>query len=258
MCFGAAVDYLHRKFPVHDESYLPSANMLATLAVFFYYHPGQPSHSQSTEMRKWFWATGVARRYSGRGYHRNIVADARFFETLAKGRKRAFVFRDYLDPVVDLQSEVYSSQSARTRAFFCLLAAHHPLYLENGEEIPLDDAVVSHTNRRQRHHPFPQAQMKSHTTAKIYNGLWNICFLVSRDNLAIGMRRPISYLGEYRDAGRTQFRRVMKSHLIPAGEESGIWKRGLVSAYKTFRKQRLQKISSEFEKQAGIRLFRRS
>jgi hypothetical protein len=101
--------------------------------------------------------------------------------------------------------------------------------------------------------------MKTHVSAKIYNGLWNICFLVSRDNLAIGgTRRPISYLGEYRDAGRARFREVMKSHLIPAGKESGIWKRGIVTAYKTFRKQRLQKICTDFEKEAGIRLFRRS
>jgi hypothetical protein len=32
----AAFAYLHRDFPVYDESYLPSANMLATLAVFFW------------------------------------------------------------------------------------------------------------------------------------------------------------------------------------------------------------------------------
>jgi hypothetical protein len=29
--FLSAVDYLRNRFPVHDESYLPSANMLATL-----------------------------------------------------------------------------------------------------------------------------------------------------------------------------------------------------------------------------------
>jgi hypothetical protein len=38
--FLSAVDYLHHKFPVYNESFLPSANMLATLSVFFYYHAG--------------------------------------------------------------------------------------------------------------------------------------------------------------------------------------------------------------------------
>lgn len=103
--FLSAVDYLHHRFPVHNESYLPSANMLATLAVFFYCHPGQPNRHQASEIRKWFWATGVGRRYSGKGYHRNIVADAKFFESLARGGRKRFVFRDRLDPVLDIQSE---------------------------------------------------------------------------------------------------------------------------------------------------------
>src|SRR5438552_2440996 len=67
--FLSAVDYLHHRFPIHNESFLPSANMLATLSVFFFYHSGQPSKYQKNEIRKWFWATGVAKRYSGAGYH---------------------------------------------------------------------------------------------------------------------------------------------------------------------------------------------
>src|ERR1039457_7137493 len=73
--FRTAVDYLHNRFPVHDESFLPSANMLATLAVFFFHHSGPPNRYQAAEIRKWFWTTGVALRYSGRGYHHNIVTD---------------------------------------------------------------------------------------------------------------------------------------------------------------------------------------
>jgi hypothetical protein len=100
--------------------------------------------------------------------------------------------------------------------------------------------------------------MKNHFPAKIYNGSCNICFLVSRDNLAIGMLRPANYLADYRDAGRARFRRVMKSHLIPVGDNSGVWDRGLVTAFKKFRRRRLQMICAEFEKRAGIKLFRRS
>lgn len=256
--FLSAVDYIHRAFPVHDESYLPSANMLATLAVFFNYHRGQPNRAQATEIRKWFWATGVAQRYSGRGYHRNIVADAKLFQSLAGGSHKRFLFREYLDPVLDIQGAEYLSRSAVTRAFFCLLATRTPRYLENGEPIPLDGAVVSHSNRRHRHHVFPQAQMKHHFSARTYNSLCNICFLVSRDNLLIGMKLPRSYFASYRDAGRLQFSRVMKSHLIPIGEDSGAWDIGIVTAFKKFRKQRLRLICAEFEKQAGTRLFRKA
>jgi len=257
--FLTAVDYLRRRFHVHDETFLPSANMLATLAVFFYHHPGQPDRHQKGEIRKWFWATGVAQRYSGRGYHRNIVADAKFFVSLAGGKKTRFVLRDLLDPVLDIQGTEYSSHSARARAFFCLLASLEPLYLENGDAIPVGPGVASHSNRKQRHHVFPQAQLAAHFPSRIYNSLCNICFLVARDNKMIGMRLPRSYLEFYREKyGIKQFRRVMKSHLIPVGNESGVWDFGVVPAFKKFRQQRLALICAEFEKAAGIKLFRKS
>jgi hypothetical protein len=254
--FLSAVQYLHDRFPVQDEFYLPSANMLATLAVFFYYHPGQPNGFQATEIRKRFWATGVATRYSGGGYHRNIVADANLFEALAKGGKRRFILKERLDPVLDLQNAQYNSSSARTRAFFCLLASRKPRYLENGEELPLGGSVVSQASRKHRHHIFPQAQLRVHVSSRAYNGLCNICFLVSRDNEKIGSSLPRNYLAKYREAGRQHFYRVMRSHLIPVGMESGVWKLGTKSAFKLFRAERLKLICSEFEKEAGIKLFR--
>lgn len=254
--FRSAVDYLHHRFPVHDESYLPSANMLATLAVFFYHHPGQPNGQQAAELRKWFWATGVAQRYSGRGYHRNISADARLFESMARGAKKRFMFRDRLDPIADIQSAEYASRSARTRTFLCLLALRKPCYLENGEPIPLESAVTSQSNQKHRHHVFPQAQLRQHFPSRVYNSLCNVCFLVSRDNQKIGMRLPRRYLAEYRDAGKQRFRRVMKSHLIPVVATSGVWEGGIVGAFKQFRRERLALICSEFEKAAGMKLFR--
>jgi hypothetical protein len=255
--FLDAVDYLHCRFPVHDESYLPSANMLATLAVFFFHHRGPPNSHQAAEIRKWFWATGVAERYSGRGYHGNIVADARLFESLAHGKKKRFAFRERLDPVLDIQGSEYASRGARTRAFFCLLAARGPRYLENGEPIALDGGVASHANQKHRHHVFPRAQLKNHFSARVYNSLCNICFFVSRDNQKIGMRLPRTYFTDYRENGQTLFRQVMRSHLLPAGTDSGLWQSEVVAAFKKFRRQRLDLICTEFEKVAGIKLFAR-
>lgn len=256
--FSSAVDYLHHSFPVYDESFLPSVNMLATLAVFFHHHRGQPNARQKDQIRKWFWATGVAQRYTGRGYHRNIVADARLFQDLAHGKHRRFQFRERLDPVLDIQGAEYGARSARARAFFCLLASREPKYLENGEPISVHPNVVSHANAKHRHHVFPQAQMKHHFPPRIYNSLCNICFLVSLDNQQIGKKLPRKYLRVYRDQNLTRFRRVMKSHLIPVGNDDGVWERGVVTAFKHFRQQRLALICAEFERVAGIKLFRKS
>ena len=255
--FLEAVDHLHQRFPVHDESYLPSANMLATLAVFFYHHSGPPNRHQAIEIRKWFWATGVAQRYSGKGYHRNIVADAIFFEKLANGvRRMRFHFGERLDPVLDIQAAEYASRSARTRVFFCLLASKSPRLLETGDTIDFGTSV-SHTNKKDRHHIFPKGQLKNHFSSRVYNSLCNICYLVSRDNKKIGKQLPRHYLVNYLEEGSQQFSRVMKSHLIPIGDESGLWDQGIVRAFKKFRQHRLALICSEFEKAAGIKLFRK-
>lgn len=256
--FLAAVQYLHGQFPVYDASYLPSANMLSTLAVFFFHHSGQPNKYQRSEIRKWFWATGVGKRYSGGGYHRNIVSDAKLFQSLAQGTKRRFAFPDRLDPVLDIQSEEYNSSSARTRAFFCLLANQGPRYLENGEEIPLGPSVVDQASLKHRHHVFPRAQLKRHFQPRAFNSLCNICFLVSRDNEMIGKKLPRKYLANYQLTGRRYFARVMRSHLIPVGKDGAVWEHGVVRAFKLFRSQRLALICKAFEKEAGIKLFRKA
>ena len=258
--FLTAVDYLHRRFPVHDESYLPSANMLATLAVFFFHHPGQPNTYQKTEIRKWFWATGLAKRYSGAGYHSNIVADARLFESLAKGSRKHFVLniKDRLDPVLDIQGEEYQAGSSRARTFFCLLASQSPRDLESGEPMDLSGDSISPANSKHRHHLFPRAQLSDHVSPKAYNSLCNICFLISFDNLNIGSRLPRSYLTDYYESARAQFRRVMRSHLVPVGDDSGVWERGVVRGFRKFRQQRLALICAAFEEAAGMKLFRRN
>ncbi len=257
--FLDAGDYLHHRFPVYDESYLPSANMLATLAVFFYNTSGQPNRFQKTEIRKWFWATGVGQRYSGHGYHRNIASDSRFFEAIAKGAKKRFVFRERLDPVIDIRGAEYASRSARTRAFFCLLAAQNPLYLEGGAPLPLEKKVMSHSNRTNRHHIFPRIQLSQvGLQARVYNSLVNICFLVSRENQSIGGRIPANYLEVLKRQNGRDFGRVMKSHLIPVGRDHGVWQRGVVRAFKRFRQERLELICRAFEKEAGIKLFAKS
>jgi len=254
--FQTAVDYLRHRFPVYDETFLPSANMLAVLSVFFFNHRGQPNRHQADEICKWFWATGVAQRYTGRGYHRNLMMDTKLFASLARGAKSRFVFRDYLDPVL-IQTAEYGSRSTRARAFFCLLALQRPRYLEGGESIPLESEVLSHANRKHRHHIFPQAQLRARVSSRAYNSLCNICFLVSRDNTMIGSQLPRRYLAQFRDQGREGFRRTMKSHLIPVGDDSGVWDRGVVTAYKKFRRNRLRLLCAAFERAAGMRLFKR-
>lgn len=83
-----------------------------------------------------------------------------------------------------------------------------------------------------------------------------IGLLVSRDNTTIGTRLPGSYLHDYREQGRQRCAAVMKSHMVPAAHDGGVWQKGVVKAFRAFRRHRLQMICSAFEKEAGIRLFK--
>src|SRR5208282_1718698 len=208
---GRAVDYLVTTLGVPSFSYLPSANMVATLTLFFYHNGlAQPSPRQMRELRKWFWATGVAQRYTGRGYNQNIQRDVTFFRQLAGRRVVRFTFRD-LVPKADLKNSDYSRRSGLTDAFFCLLSAYQPRYLENGSKIPFDYSTRS--NRKDKHHIFPRDLLKRNGfTDKQKNSLTNVCFIVARENQSIGSKKPSVYLDEFRH--RRHFGKVMSSHLL--------------------------------------------
>jgi Protein of unknown function DUF262 len=80
---GKAADYLRERFCVVSREFLASDYMLSMLAYFFFHNSRGPSRKQADEIRKWFWATSVGSRYSGRDFNRCVPADLKFFEALA-------------------------------------------------------------------------------------------------------------------------------------------------------------------------------
>lgn len=252
----SAIQYLRDRFHVKDESYLPSANMLATLSVFFYHQNGSPNAYQAREIRKWFWTTGIGKRYSGAGYHKYIVEDAKFFRSLADGSQVHFRFGERVDPTIAIQAEQYQAKSARTRSFFCLLVSRKPKYLDNGDAIPLGSDVISPSSETHRHHIFPQALLKKHSLpSNAYNSLCNICLIVATNNGEIGKKAPQDYLAGYKAQAKARFPSVMKSHLIPVDSQSGVWMDDVKAGFKKFRTERLRLICQAIEKQAGIKIF---
>jgi len=253
--FGQAVAYLQSNFEVPHSGFLPSVNMLATLSVFFFHHPAAPSAKQRSEIRKWFWATGVGVRYSGRGYRQNLMGDVRFFRRLASSSAATFKFTDLVDPN-DLSRQEYTKHSSLTNAFYCLLGCQKPRYLANGQPItPANYASLA--DRRDRHHIFPRQLLANHGfNHREYNSICNISFIAAIEHRRFGMKRPRYYLDEYRK--KKHFPAAMRSHLIPYDRSSGLWATGVKKAYTQFRRRRLHELCHAFEKQAGIKLFRKS
>lgn len=252
--FTKAIDYVRSNFSVLELRFLPSANMIATLTVYFFSHPGQPTTKHRKEIKKWFWATAVGERYSGRGYRQNIISDVLFFKRLARTNSARFLFTDLIDRSDILKTE-YTQPSARSRAFACLLARQRPCYLTNGEQVLLGQEAAR-ANRNDRHHIFPRALLANYGFQhRDYNSICNICFVVAEENQSIGSKSPRTYLADFRS--KQYFARVMRSHLIPHEKEGGLWDRGVPGAYRKFKRRRLAIICKSLELEAGIKLFRK-
>lgn len=250
---GLAVDCLRQHFHVLNDGLLPSKYMVSTLSVFFYHREGQPGRRQLGEIRKWFWATALGQRYSGRGFRDNILDDARFFQRLAVTESARFRLDERLDPG-ELVRTVYGQRSSIGDALYCLLISRRPTSLSNGEAIVVDDPASS-ANRKNKHHIFPKALLaKAGVPRKRANSVVNLCLIPSADNLSFGSRPPRSYLNGYSRA--RYFRRVMNSHLIPCDAASGLWDANVARGYKAFVSARRDMLCKAFNEAAGVKLFR--
>lgn len=248
-----ACDYLTNRLRVFDFSLLPYENMIAMLALFFYWNNrAQPSRHQREQIRRWFWHTAVLKRYAGSGYRRNLLSDAKLFKSLGQSRRGTYVVTERA-PGSSLLSEDYRRGSALSRAFQLLLAAHGPRYITNGDEIPLGP-VASSSNAKELHHFWPRDLLKKQkVAARRYHALCNICYLVAHDNRSFGAQPPRKYLEKFRR--EPHFARSMRSHLIPHDRESAIWDAQVKRGFKRFIADRSRLIQRAFNQEAGAKLF---
>jgi hypothetical protein len=255
-CIGKAADYLRERFCVVSREFLASDYVLSMLAFFFFHNGRGPSRKQADEIRKWFWATSVGSRYSGRDFNRCVPADLRFFEALARNPARRFRYDPQVE-VVDVRKAQYASRTAITSAVYNMLLRRGPVYLlDKGlNEIPVQ-RYSTRANRKDRHHIFPRQPLaNAEIPAKLYNSIANACLLVAEENQKIGSKRPRTYLDKLNGAG-SGFRPKINRHLIPVDDASGVWDRNLRRGFRRFLEQRTKLICSALENEAGIRLFR--
>jgi hypothetical protein len=258
VCFGKAVHHLRANFSVLNRNYLYSDYMIAILACFYFWNNRRgPSAKQKQQICKWFWATMVGSRYSGRNFLRCLPEDLKFFKRLTRTPSAKFSYAADVDKI-DVRKAQFASRTGITSAFFCMLLRRRPVsILDDGlNEISLD-RYSSSAYRNNRHHVFPRAVLISvGTSANLYNSICNICLLTAEENQSIGSRRPRLYLRDVRDGG-TYFKRKMERHLLPVHEASGVWTRNIKQGFNRFLKERTELICRALEGEAGIRLFRR-
>jgi len=248
--FLLCVDFLSDEFGVSSYSLLPSDNIFTMLSFFFYLNNGNPSSAQKREIKKWFWHTALGERYSGGAFARNVAKDITFFEKLANKENGKYIVDEKINPNELLKKEYSKTNQSAVIGYYLFLRASRPKYLETGEPLILDNALAL-SNRKDKHHIFPRALLnRKKIKTKWNNSILNICFLAANENQAISDDKPSNYLGEYKR--KRHFVTVMKSHLLPAGSDSGVWKDNLRHGFKLLLNQRAMRILNSLSKVTGV------
>ena len=189
-----AIDFLRSNCKVHSASYLPFANILVPLSVFFATDKEQdtvPSASQCRALLNWFWRTIFSRRYSKRLEQLN--------EDIAEVIKlRAGTENNFGNFSVDLQpaffrESTFNFNTVNTKAFVLLLAMEGPLNFISGAPVQLQDALRE-SNRKEFHHLFPRKFLVELgvATSEI-NSLVNFAVLGRAENNKLGGEAPSEY-----------------------------------------------------------------
>lgn len=254
--FGLAIDYFVYRLGVPSYDFLPSEPMITTLTLYFFHNRNRrPSKAARRRLKKWFWATAVGARYTGRGYRPNVQTDAEFSTRLASNPNAQFPCRVSV-PLHVLATTEYGRPGPLSNAFFCLLRQQGPRYLEDGVEIPLGE-ISTRRDRRDKHHIFPKALLSRHDVARDRaDSILNICYLVARENQVIGQRTPRYYFAEVPRTKRARAQ-ALRSHLIPSHDGKGIWDASIRRGFRQLLNDRGRLVARALEANAGMRLFER-
>lgn len=247
--FELAIDFVRENLGVARSDFLPYDAFLPVLAKYFYelgLH-GVSSLEQRRQLEHWYWRSAFSLRY-GSATDTRMTEDANWLRQLISENTP---YRYLQVDIIDLPHSYMSKTSAIARGVLCILNLQQPLHFTSKTKINLKGDHFSKFTSAERHHIFP-AGFLSEKGYKYYQmrSLPNFCFIPADLNKKISNRAPSDYLTEIRDGYESQdeFKRVMSTHLIPVGEDSGIW----TDDYELFLQQRAQLLLDEIKRRCGI------
>lgn len=251
-CFNVAVDFVQHNLGVARADFLPYDAILPVLAYYFFYADTNSltSSKHREQLERWFWRVAFSERYSGASQTR-MTEDAAWIRSLVDEGQ------DFEHPVnIDLntlvEGSMQNSTSAIRNGILCLLSLRRPFHFKNGSEIKISGDHFSKFTLAERHHIFPISFLKSQgiTNTRQVHRIPNFCFIPAELNKEISDRPPSEYMREIKDLYDNiyDFERIMKSHLIPVSEDSGIW----TDDYELFLSQRAKLLLEEIKHLCGI------
>ena len=251
-CFKLAVDFVRQMLGVSRNDFIPYPAMLPVLNHYFFLTATKSIQSSEhrQQLEYWFWRVAFGERYSGASQTR-MNEDARWIRQLLAYSESCPEF-----PIATerrLLSARMSQTSAIRNGFLCLLNSLDPLDFRSQQRIALIGDHFSKFTLAERHHIFPVGFLKQQGfDAKRVHTIANFCFIPSSTNKWISNRAPSDYMREIRNMynSEEEFRAVMRTHLIPVDNDSGIWNED----YERFLKQRTSLLIREIGIRCGIRV----
>lgn len=215
-CVWRSIDFLRNNCKMSALRLLSYPSVVVMLSHFFDQNGcSSPTRDQAVWLQKYVWRTGLDERY-GSNPTSVLAADMGVMKAIAAGQGETVGVQNFVWPERCKEAELRTS-SAFCRAMLGVLALQRPLSIKDGGEVILDNSYLAQANSRHYHHIFPKAWLKQRDALETNpNALANIMFVPAELNLRIGAQPPSRYMGKLAASAGGQWKKWLRSHLIPA------------------------------------------
>lgn len=207
-----AIDFLATDIGCQHIDFLPFTQQLIPIIKFFDLLE-RPTADQLKVLRQYFWKTSFSNRYSTGQTNAKMDSDIERLKKLVAGHNNSFDDYQYTVTENVLKNTQFSKANPITRAFLLLVAKQNPMDLVKNQKIDIGKSLAQY-NRKEYHHVFPQAFLKSKGIApKDISCVLNFCFLSSDSNKAISKKSPSDYF--FNLVPDNDFNNILTSNLLP-------------------------------------------
>jgi hypothetical protein len=241
-----ALDLLQRHFGVASVELLPYDAILPVLSYYYFVNRlKEPSKDHLLQLEQWFWSATFSDRYSGSS-QTLISDDAGWIRNLVRN-ETGFSEKISADLGVLIDARITRTTSSVRNGYLCVLNLQRPLDFENGSEINMSEFNKLTGSNRYRIFPLPTVP-----DGISIQSIMNFCFIPARvaEQFDIPNSAPSQYMQRIKScfSNSTDFDQIMASHLIPVGEDSGIWS----DDYPLFLEQRAKLVLARIYQLSGI------
>ncbi len=240
-----AVDFLRGDLQVRTSHLLPYDAILVAFSYFFIKNKcKRPTANQRKLLQQYLFWTALSNRFTS-GTETKIETDLRKMDKILNEENPDYRNEDEIKLNIEqLESKIFKTGDAFSKAILCLLAQFEPRSFETGNRVDVENAALRRINSKNYHHFFPKDFLKKQGYDEFSaNSIVNITIIEGQKNVSIGKKAPSRYISEIKKKNHN-LEEILKTHLIDDIETYGINE----DDYDKFLKKRGRKILAELNK----------